>query len=445
MKKELFEQARAVHTVSEITRNIKKILENAYPAVWVEGEVSNLSCPSSGHVYFTLKDKSAELKAVLFRSQAQRVKFEMQDGLGLLCFGKISVYETRGQYQLYVEELEPKGFGALQLAFEQLKKKLAKEGLFDETHKISLPYLPARVGVVTSPTGAAIRDILNVLKRRYTNIEVIISPVRVQGEGAAEEIKEAIKLFNEFKEVDVLIVGRGGGSLEDLWPFNEEVVARAIYNSTIPIISAVGHEIDWTIADMVADERAPTPSAAAEIVIPRKEELRAKVRDAYSRLRYAVDSRISQRGERLDALRKRLALNHPENLILQYAQRLDDVGNQLYAYVAHHLKLNAERFAASRKRLLLSYPGNVILRYEQKLNEAGVQLNAYIMYYFRLTEEKMKSLTGKFEAVSPLTVLSRGYSITMKDGQVLRESNRVKKGDRVTTKLFKGGFVSEVK
>ncbi|MBN1587017.1 MAG: exodeoxyribonuclease VII large subunit, partial [Candidatus Omnitrophica bacterium] len=259
------EQSRPL-TVSELTRQVKQLLEEIYPRVWVVGEISNLRTPASGHMYFTLKDEGAELACVFFKFASQRLKFKLEDGLQVVLRGSVTVYERQGKYQLKVDTAEPKGAGALQLAFEQLKKKLAAEGLFDPEHKKPVPWLPKRIGVVTSPTGAAIRDILHVLARRMPGMDVLIAPVRVQGEEAAPEIAAAIRVMNALKNVDVLIVGRGGGSLEDLWCFNEEIVARAIYESELPVISAVGHEIDWTIADMVADVRAPTPSAAAEIV-----------------------------------------------------------------------------------------------------------------------------------------------------------------------------------
>ena len=274
-------KARHIYTVSEITEGVKLILETSFPEVWVEGEVSNFKAHTSGHFYFSLKDQTAVLPAVMFSRANKDVKFKVENGLKAICFGKISAYGPHGCYQIIVERIEPKGIGSLQLALEQLKIKLAKEGLFASEHKRPLPYLPRRVGVVTSLSGAAIRDILKVLDRRFSDLHIVIRPVQVQGEGAKEEIAAAIGDFNRFNEglpaaqrIEVMIVGRGGGSIEDLWAFNEEVVARAIYDSRIPVISAVGHEKDWTIADMVADVRAATPSVAAELVTPEKEDLR---------------------------------------------------------------------------------------------------------------------------------------------------------------------------
>lgn len=300
---------RHVYTVTELTREIRQILESKFPQVWVEGEVSNLRIPTSGHFYFTLKDANCQLAAVMFRNVAAQVKFELKDGLKVICSGRISVYEKSGQYQIYVEELEPKGIGALQLAFEQLKERLSKEGLFAPAHKKPIPLLPQHIGIVTSPTGAAIRDILNILSRRFPNLHITINPVRVQGEGAALEIARAIDEFNALGGIDVLIVGRGGGSMEDLWAFNEEAVARAIYNSRIPVVSAVGHEIDFTIADFVADLRAPTPSAAAELVCAKKEEFVERVRALSEALGCALLDIVRGPAQRLDELTSKLGLN----------------------------------------------------------------------------------------------------------------------------------------
>src|SRR5512146_544692 len=317
---ELFADKRIL-TVSQLTALVKGVLEENFEHVWVEGEVSNLAMPGSGHLYFTLRDAGAQLRCVMFRASARVLKFRPKDGMGLVVRGRLSVFEPRGDYQLIVEYLEPKGIGALQLAFVQLKERLAREGLFDEAHKKPLPKLPQRIGIVTSATGAAIHDILNVLDRRYANLEILLYPVRVQGEGAATEIAQAIRDFNRYREIDVMIVGRGGGSLEDLWPFNEEVVARAIYQSKIPVISAVGHEVDFTIADFVADLRAPTPSAAAELVVRSKAELDAEVVALVHRLEQGMRHRLANlRGEVIGLAR---SLKDPTMLLGHLAQRVD--------------------------------------------------------------------------------------------------------------------------
>ena len=390
-----------VYTVSEITRNIRAILEDAFGAVWVEGEVSNFTRHSSGHMYFSIKDETSILSCVIFRNANQHLKFTMESGIRVICFGRVGVYDKRGQYQLYVDKVEPKGLGALQLAFEQLKEKLRKEGLFDEAKKKRIPFLPSKIGVVTSPTGAAIQDILRVTRERFQNIDLIISPVRVQGEGSEKEIAQAIRDFNVFGQVDVIIVGRGGGSLEDLWAFNEEIVARAIYDSKIPIISAVGHEVDTTIADFVADLRAPTPTAAAEYVIPRKEDLIGSIEDAKERLKNALFGMLQMHQTRLRHLCESYVFKQPMAVIEQHAQRLDDL-----------LKGVALRM------------GHIIT----------------------VSEGLVRNLAGKLESLSPFAVLERGYSITTKvvAGAVLKDADSVSPGDAVKTRLRNGAFISRV-
>ncbi|OGQ45768.1 MAG: hypothetical protein A3H42_00570 [Deltaproteobacteria bacterium RIFCSPLOWO2_02_FULL_46_8] len=295
-----------IFSVSELTKQIRSNLEKEFVEIWVAGEISNFRSPSSGHFYFTLKDDKAQISAVMFRGANGNLPFKLAEGLEVICHGRVTVYESRGQYQIVVDHCEPKGLGALQLAFEQLKKKLQTEGLFETKHKKPLPFLPKTIGVVTSSTGAAIQDILKVLHRRFPGVDVILAAVKVQGEGSAEEIAEAIGLLNQRDDIDVMIVGRGGGSMEDLWAFNEEVVARAIFASRIPIISAVGHEIDFTIADFVADVRAPTPSAAAEIAVPKREDLLLHLEQLKQQLFKSPLRRFPDRMMRIDDLRSRL-------------------------------------------------------------------------------------------------------------------------------------------
>ncbi|HWM78482.1 MAG TPA: exodeoxyribonuclease VII large subunit, partial [Methylomirabilota bacterium] len=296
---------RRVYTVSELTAGIKGTLEGTFPAVWVEGEISNLRVPSSGHAYFTLKDEGAQLSAVLFRGRGRRVRFEPEDGMHVLAFGGLDVYAARGQYQLVVELMEPQGLGALQLAFEQLKRKLEAEGLFDEARKRPLPAFPRVIGIVTSPTGAAIRDMLNIIGRRFADLHILITPVRVQGDEAPGEIVQALLHLQEIANLDVIIVGRGGGSIEDLWAFNDERVARALAVCRVPVISAVGHETDFTIADFVADLRAPTPSGAAELVVREKLAVMETLADLYARLKQAMTAEMGARRERVDFLLRR--------------------------------------------------------------------------------------------------------------------------------------------
>ena len=328
-----------IYTVSELTSSIKLILEDSFPKIWVEGEISNFKAHTSGHFYFTLKDQKSEIKCVFFKGDNMKIKFDIDNGMRVMCFGRVSIYEKQGAYQLYVKNVEPKGVGALQLAFEQLKEKLFKEGLFDEGRKKRVPLLPERIGIVTSPTGAAIRDMLNVLKRRFPNVEILINPVRVQGEGAKEEIKSAIEDFNRLSNVDVIIVGRGGGSIEDLWAFNEELVARAISSSEIPIISAVGHEIDWTISDFASDLRAATPSVAAELVIAKKDELK----------------------ERLDSIENALK-SFPLNAVRDYEQRLDEIEEGLDLRFKHYIELKDREFTLLSEKLGILSPLSILNR-----------------------------------------------------------------------------------
>ena len=386
-------------TVTQFTHQIKSHLEGTFPDVWVEGEISNLHVPQSGHAYFTLKDEHSQVRAVLFRSSQRALKFTLQHGMLVLCRGRVNVYEPRGEYQLVLEYMEPKGRGALQLAFEELKARLAKEGLFDAGRKKPLPFLPRRIGIITSPTGAAIRDILRVIRRRHPNVELLIYPVAVQGAAAAPGIVEALRYFNVHKRVDVVIAGRGGGSLEDLWAFNEEAVARAIAASAIPLISAVGHETDYTIADFVADLRAPTPSAAAEMVIQSEE----RIRDALT----SLEARLARgMGRQIELMRSRLRetvrfLVDPRKRLEQVMQRVDELFGRLATAVGHHLSKNQVRCA---------------------------------------------SLIAAMDHLNPLGILSRGYSITKKlpEGTILKDAADVQAGDLIRTRLATGSVVSRV-
>jgi len=390
-----------IYSVSELTKYIRVIIEDSFPGVWVEGEISNFILHTSGHMYFSLKDATSIIKCAMFKRANEKLKFIPKNGMKVIVFGALSVYEARGDYQLIAEEVEPKGLGALQLQFQQLKERLQKEGLFDEEHKVPVPFLPTRIGVVTSPTGAAIQDILNIARRRFSNVEIIINPVKVQGAEAKGEIAAAIRQFNELKNIDVMIVGRGGGSLEDLWPFNEEVVARAIFDSDIPVISAVGHEIDFTISDFVADFRAPTPSAAAELVIPKKEDLKRLIDAATARLNNVIEGTIKALKEKLLSFQGAYVLKQPLNFYLQQEQRLDDLIKDMSVRIGHVMDMRGERFSR---------------------------------------------ISGKLEAFNPTAILQRGYSITIKmpGSTVVRDASRLNKGDIVETKLGKGKFKSRV-
>jgi len=440
-----FQPQRKIFTVSELNLEIKGLLEKRFPDVWVTGEVSNYRGATSGHLYFTLKDASAQIRAVCFRNQARYLKFKPQDGISVIARGHLSVYESRGEYQFYVDYLEPAGIGALQLAFEQLKQKLASEGLFDAARKKPLPVLPRAIGVVTSPTGAVIRDILRVLKRRFRNMNVTIYPVKVQGEGAAEEIAEGIAYFSKHPIVDVLIVARGGGSLEDLWAFNEETVARAIASSQIPVISAVGHETDFTISDFVADLRAPTPSAAAELVVHRKQDFADELRERARRMGQVMRLRLSEAREQFTALRMHHVFQTIRTRLGERAQRVDDCIVELNRVIR-------EKLGGCREALLHVSAG--LARYDfrrllklkhAELEERAVKLQSE---FARLLVERRNRLV-QFDALlrerSPLTILNRGYSITRDvQGHIVRDAAQVSIGDDLSLRLARGELGASV-
>jgi len=388
-------QERKVYTVSEIVEQARGLLEQAFARVWVEGEISNFKQHSSGHFYFTLKDANSQLRSAMFRSTNRLVRFRVEDGLKVVACGRLSIYSVRGDFQMVVETLEPAGLGALQLAFEQLKKRLAQEGLFAPERKKELPEFPKRIAVVTSPTGAAIRDILNVTGRRSPLADISIYPVRVQGEGSAQEIAHALRRLNEVGKWDVIICGRGGGSLEDLWAFNEEIVARAIAESKIPIISAVGHEIDYTIADFVADVRAETPTAAAEMVVRDRRELWEQVRVLHHILTGKISERLNEFRRRLDhALSSRL-LQKPLAVFEPLAQRLDDLTSSLRLNFANRI---------------------------------------------RWQHERLRGLAAELEALSPLKVMGRGYSLVYRlpAGELVRDANDLKISEKVNIRFYQG-------
>lgn len=393
---------RNVLTVSDVTRMVKQLLESNYTDLWVSGEVSNYTRASSGHMYFTLKDERAVIRAVLFKGYQKGVRFEIENGLKLIVHGALSVFEKRGEYQIIVDFLEPEGLGALQLAFEQLKEKLQKEGLFDESKKRPIPAFPDVVGVITSETGAAIRDILNVIGRRHSGVRIIIYPTLVQGDEAAHSIARAVQRANERKEVDVLIVGRGGGSIEDLWPFNEEVVARALYKSKIPVISAVGHEIDFTIADFAADMRAPTPSAAAEIVVRNKIELLRTYADLHRRMFETMERTVQSKREQLSRFTVGALQDKVNRLIREKQMGLDDLTRSLTATMETTLTRLRGRF---------------------------------------------EKLVGQLNVLSPLATLSRGYSIVsrMRDGKTVLSINNVAPGEEISTLVQDGRVYSRVR
>ncbi|QSV45248.1 exodeoxyribonuclease VII large subunit [Geobacter benzoatilyticus] len=440
---ELFSEKRIL-SVSRLTTLIRGVLEDNFEHVWVEGEVSNLVMPASGHLYFTLKDAGAQIRCVMFRASARALKFRPRDGMGLIVRGRITLYEQRGDYQLLVEYLEPQGMGALQLAFIQLKEKLAKEGLFAEERKRSIPSLPQRIGVVTSATGAAIHDILTVLNRRFANVEILLRPVKVQGEGAAEDIVEAINDLNSYGDVDVMIVGRGGGSLEDLWAFNEEKVARAIARSRIPVISAVGHEVDFTIADFVADLRAPTPSAAAELVVKSKEELASRVEFLRHRLLQRMHRTLAEAGGELESLGR--ALRDPTMLLGHLAQRVDDLSVRLERSIAGSVKYQAIAVESLKNNLRLRNPSLAVERTRELVIALNSRSEISLRRHLDRSREVAAVLMARLETLSPLGTLARGYSITLKlpNRSVVRASSQLNPNDSLELLLYKGRALCRV-
>jgi exodeoxyribonuclease VII large subunit len=360
-----------IFTVTELTKEIKALLESSFVKIWVEGEISNYLKHSSGHRYFTLKDQNAQIKCVLWKWMSQSLFFEPRDGMKVKAFGQVTVYEKSGQYQLTVSSIQPAGVGELELAFQQLKKKLSEEGLFDPVHKVRIPTFPSRIGVVTSPTGAAIRDILNITRRRAPNVEIVLWPVQVQGESAAAQIANAIRGFNRLGLVDLLIVGRGGGSLEDLWAFNEEVVARAIHDSELPVISAVGHEIDFSISDFVADLRAPTPSAAAEMAVPDTAQLALRLDELYRALVDDVADFLMQNHRRLRDLNSRYGLRRPLEIISQRARRCDELGKLINLHMGHRMDNLKNRCRMTFEKLEMVSPRAVMMRGYSYVRDVG--------------------------------------------------------------------------
>lgn len=392
---------KKIFTVTEITKYLKDILaqDPLVNNIWISGEISNFHHHSSGHMYFTLKDQNSAISAIMFKGYNSQLKFQLEDGLKVIAHGYISIYEPRGTYQFYIDSMEPAGKGALYLAFEQLKEKLEKEGLFDPVHKNKIPLLPKKIGIVTSPTGAAIRDILSVIQRRFPNISLLIVPTLVQGEMASEQLVKGIEYLNSRGDIDLIILSRGGGSIEDLWPFNEENLARAIYNSSVPVISGIGHETDFTIADFVADLRAPTPSAAAELAISSRLELEKRIENSRERLSYAIGNKIREYRKRLEGLMERRVFARPEELFSKEIQQLDDLSRRL--------EWSMEKELNSRK-------------------------------------EEFQFLNGKLESLSPLKTLARGYSISSLQGKIIDSIDEVEIGQEIQIRVKDGQIKGKV-
>ena len=434
-----------VFSVSRLNREARLLLERGLGSVWLEGEVSNLSRPASGHWYFSLKDETAQVRCAMFRQRNLLVRFPVRDGARVLARGRVGLYEPRGEFQVVIEHLEEAGEGLLRRRFEDLKQKLAAEGLFETRHKQPLPALPRRIGVITSPTGAAIRDILHVLGRRFPAIPVLVYPVAVQGAAAPREIEQALLLAGRRRDCDVLILARGGGSLEDLWAFNEEAVARAIFACPIPVVSGVGHEVDVTIADFVADERAPTPSAAAERVVPdRAEWLRSL--DAHGRrLALAMRRRLADRSQQLMVCERRLARVHPGAVLRQFAQRLDELDTRLRLAVRARLQRDRARQDAARGRLLHASPALRLAALRLRLETARNRLQETARSRLSEAGRRFELAARTLHSVSPLATLDRGYAIvTDPAGRVLHDAAVLRPGERVAARLARGGFTAEV-
>jgi len=460
---------RRVLTVSELTAKIRDTLAKNFSAILVQGEISNCHEAQSGHIYCTLKDDRAQIRCVCFKNQLVRMKFRPEDGLHVTVRGSISVYEQRGDYQLYIEHIEPVGLGALQLAFDQLKKRLEAEGLFAADRKKPLPLLPSRIGLITSPRGAAVRDVIRILRRRFHNVHLTLFPVRVQGEGASTEIVRAIKYFDRQQIVDVLILARGGGSLEDLWPFNEEEVARAIAACSIPIISGVGHETDFTIADFVADVRASTPSAAAELVVQTRREFDKHIADLLLTMANLLRYKLLEFSNKVYELENRRGFDRPLEMLRQLGQRVDAMTSQLAhglrsqlerarrRYNVAHLRIRSTdlhaRLAGEHKRLnalqlklgSLDLHGKVTalrLRLENRTDALGVRAERLL----RHKRDRLDRLRLQLEERSPLKVLERGYAIaTDAAGNLLRDASQVALGDTIAVQLHRGRLTTEIK
>jgi exodeoxyribonuclease VII large subunit len=436
---------RDIYTISRLNREVRGMLEHNFPLIWVEGEISNLARPSSGHWYFSLKDSNAQVRCAMFRNRNQLLRFRPENGTQVLIRARVSLYEGRGDYQLIAEHMEEAGDGALLRAFEELKQKLSSEGLFAEQLKQAPPDFPRCIGIVTSPTGAAIRDILSVLKRRFPAIPVIIYPSAVQGAQAGKEIARAIQIADQRQDCDVLIVARGGGSLEDLWAFNEEVVARAIHDCNLPVVSGIGHEIDFTIADFVADRRAPTPSAAAELLSPDQAEWKAGLRNTLSKLQRTMQIRISQDNQKLAWVKRRLQQQHPGVRLKQLAQRLDELEQRLHrARQAYHDRYHA-RLQHLAVRLRQHIPTHRLQQYSDRLKNLSIRQQQSITRILDDKKQSLASLCRAMDAVSPLATLDRGYSILKTpDGIVVRSSEQVQTGDTIKAQLSKGTLLCRV-
>lgn len=438
---------RDVYTVSRLNHEVRTLLEGSFPLLWVEGEISNLARPASGHIYFSLKDQNAQVRCAMFKGANRALGFTPANGQQVLARARVGLYEGRGEYQLIVEAMEESGAGALRRAFEQLKNRLAAEGLFAPEHKQALPVLPRQIGVITSPTGAALRDILHVLERRFAAIPVIVYPVPVQGTTAAGAIARMIRLASQRQECDVLILARGGGSLEDLWSFNEEVVARAIYDCAIPLVSGIGHEIDFTIADFVADRRAPTPSAAAELVSPDRADWWQQLLRLDARLLALTRGLLRDKGQTLQWLEGRLTQRHPGRYLQQQVQRLDELEQRLTRAQQSLLRHGAGRLAELSAGLRQHSPIHRVAQSEAHRHQLTQRLHAVMRLTLERRRSLLESLMRALDAISPLATLHRGYAIVtgVPDGKIVRRAAEVPAGATVQARLGAGRLICEVR
>jgi exodeoxyribonuclease VII large subunit len=438
---------RRVHTVSELTARIRTLLEQELFEIWVEGELSNCKIWNTGHLYFTLKDGGAQIKGVMFRSALRLLKFTPQDGLRVVARGRVSVYDPKGEYQIVCEHLEPGGLGALQLAYDQLKERLAREGLFDARRKRALPALPRKIGVVTSLDGAAVRDIIKVLRRRYANAHVVIRAVRVQGDGAALDIARGLSAIVKVKGVDVVIVGRGGGSMEDLWAFNEEVAVRAIAGCPLPIISAVGHETDVTLADFVADLRAPTPSAAAEMVVARKDEFASRIDRLEGRLNGSMHNRRHRLESRLRTLDARAGLGGARGRLAMHARQVGELSHELRQAMRARIAMRERRYQSLRLALETFDLRRRLAGLRTRLVAGDGRLAAVRDRRRHALDARLGAAVARLESLSPLAVLARGYAVCWNGDrtQIVRDASSLSIGDEVTVTVQRGELACEVK
>ncbi len=435
---------RDIYSISRLNSEAKSLLEGSFPLLWVEGEISNLACPASGHWYFSLKDQKAQVRCAMFRNRNAHLGFVPKNGMQILIRARISLYEARGDFQIIAEHMEESGDGALRRAFEELKKRLQSEGLFAAEHKQALPEHIETIGVITSPSGAAIRDILTTLKRRYPAASINIYPVAVQGNESAAQIADMLKTVDKRNECDVILLARGGGSLEDLWSFNEEVVARAIFSCSIPIVSGIGHEIDFTIADMTADIRAATPTAAAEIVSPNQYELRARLQQSISRLSNVMSRTLHRYTQQVSWLSQRL--QHPGRRLQDLSQRLDDLQLRMSQAQTRYLRHTSMRVSHLKDKLASLHPKQAIGVKKQRLVYLSHQLKQTTEQLLKAKQHRFIQTMKTLNAVSPLATLERGYAIVTKPtkGEILRDAHDVKTGDKVHAKLHIGQLICTV-